>query len=69
MLVTPFLGNYRISMNPRAICVVALAALGTLQCGGPWVHRNPVVPSNGVTDLYVELWVNLFQVKTNSFYH
>ena len=38
MLVTPFLGNYGISMNPRAIRVVALAALGTLQCRGPWVH-------------------------------
>ena len=32
MLVSPFLGNYGISMNPRAIRVVALAALGTLQC-------------------------------------
>ena len=35
MLVTPFLGNYGISMNPQAIRVVALAVLGTLQCGGP----------------------------------
>ena len=53
MLVTPFLGNYCISMNPRAIRVVDFAALGTLQCGGPWVHSNPVVPSNRVTNLYV----------------
>ena len=38
MLVTPFLGNYGISMNPRVIRVVALVALGTLQCRGPCVH-------------------------------
>ena len=38
MLFTPFLGNYGISMNPRAICIFALAVLVTLQCRGPWVH-------------------------------
>ena len=38
MLVTPFLRNYGISMNPQAVRVVALTVLGTLQCGGPWVH-------------------------------
>ena len=53
MLVALFLGNYGISMNPRAIRVVALAALGTLYCRGSWVHVNPVVPSNRVTNLYV----------------
>ena len=35
-------------MNPQAIRVVAL---GTLR--GPRVHWNPVVPSNGVTNLYL----------------
>ena len=50
MLVTPYLGNYSISMNPRAIRVVALAALGTLQCGGPW---DPLVPSNRVYIIYL----------------
>ena len=38
MLVTPFLGNYGISMNPQAIRVFAFAALGTLQCRDHWVH-------------------------------
>ena len=38
MLVLRILGNYVISINPQAIRVVALAALGTLQRRGPRVH-------------------------------